>query len=79
MATESGRTTRGGGAAEDTHLAIAGLVKVPYDYFAVTYPDAVTETYTYKKGGATGTTVSVVTLVYTDSTKSLLLTGTRVS
>lgn len=79
MATESGRTSRGGGAAEDTQLGIAGLINVPYDYFAVTYPDAVTETYTYKKGGASGTTVRVVTLVYTDSTKSLLSTGTRVS
>jgi hypothetical protein len=48
-----------------------------YDYIAASFPDAVTEVYTFKKGGASGTTVQTVTVVYTDSTKASLSSVTR--
>jgi hypothetical protein len=50
------------------------LVTEPYDEIAATYPDAVTEVYTYKMSGST---VATVTVVYTDLTKSLLLSVTK--
>jgi hypothetical protein len=53
------------------------LVTSNYDYIGVTYPDAVTEIYTYKSGGAAGTTVATVTVVYTDSTKANLMSVTK--
>lgn len=41
-------------------------VQVPSaDSIVATYPDANTEVYTYKVGGVSGTTVAVVTVVYT--------------
>lgn len=40
-----------------------------YDYVAVAYPSSTTETYTYKSGGASGTTLATITVTYTDSTK----------
>ena len=45
------------------------LVTEEYDYIGVAYPDSDTEVYTYKKGGSGGTTVSTVTVNYTDDTK----------
>lgn len=45
------------------------LVTVAFDAVAVTYPNSTTEVYTYKTGGISGTTVAIVTLTYTDSTK----------
>lgn len=46
-------------------------VSVPsgYDYIEAAY-DTTTDTYTYKVGGSGGTTLKVVTVTYTDSTKS---------
>ena len=55
-----------------------GLNIGSYDYVAVTYPTATSEVYTFKSGGSGGTTVSTVTLVYTDSTKEDLSSATRV-
>jgi hypothetical protein len=57
----------------------AGGVLVPekFDFVAATYPDTVTEVYTYKNGGASGTLIATVTLVYTNSTKANLSTVTR--
>lgn len=45
-----------------------------FDSFAVTYPDTVTEVYTYKK---LDITVATVTIVYTDATKANLLSFKR--
>ena len=45
---------------------------IVYDYIAATYPLATQEVYTYKTGGASGTTTRVVTVTYTDSTKATL-------
>jgi hypothetical protein len=45
-----------------------------FDSFAVTYPDTVTEVYTYKKQNIT---VATVTIVYTDTTKVDMLSFKR--
>lgn len=42
---------------------------------AVAYPNGTTETYTYKESDAT--TIMVITVVYTDSTKANISTVTR--
>ncbi len=55
------------------------LGEVSYDYVGVAYPDSVTETYTFKTGGASGTTVRVITIVYTSSAKTSLSSVTRTS
>lgn len=64
-------------ATEVTLEAVAGLVILPYDYIAATYPSASSETYTFKTGGAGGTTVATVNILYTDSTKSVLTSVTK--
>jgi hypothetical protein len=58
---------------------VAGNSMVPsvWDYLKVTYPLGTTEVYTFKTGGSGGTTVSTVTVVYTDSTKANVDTVTR--
>lgn len=48
------------------------LITSPYDYIGVTYPDSVTEVYTYKSGGSSGTEVGVLTVTYQDSSKLIL-------
>lgn len=53
----------------------AGLVKDAYDYFSGSHTGT-TSTYTYKMGGASGTTVAVVTIVYTNSDKDEILSLT---
>ena len=47
-----------------------------YDYIEATYPTASSELYTYKLGGAAGTTVKTVTVVYTNSAKDVLTSVT---
>jgi hypothetical protein len=56
---------------------IWGFIGAEYDYVSVAYPNTTTETYTFKTGGAGGTTVSTVTIVYTDATKADLSTVTK--
>ena len=58
--------------------SIAGLSIPAHDYIAATYPTASQEVYTYKTGGASGTTVATVTIVYTDATKNVLTSVTKV-
>lgn len=53
------------------------LVSENFDYVGASYPDTVTEVYTYKTGGSSGTTVATVTVVYTDATKETLTSVTR--
>lgn len=61
----------GDNASTDALLeAIAGFITSGYDYIGVAYPTSTTETYTYKTGGSSGTTVGTVTVTYTDSTKA---------
>lgn len=57
---------------------LGNLVNEKFDYVVATYPDAVTETYTYKSGGSGGITVATVTVVYTTSTKDVLSSVTKV-
>jgi hypothetical protein len=47
-----------------------------YDYIGVTYPNGTTEVYVYKVGGASGTAVGTLTVVYTDSTKTSMSSST---
>jgi len=53
------------------------LIIGSYDYIAVTYPDTSTEVYTYKTGGVSGTSVAIITVVYTDSTKEVITSVAR--
>lgn len=54
-----------------------GIWTLPYDYVSASYPDAVTETYVSKSGGAGGSVQQTVTVVYTDSTKVYISSITR--
>jgi hypothetical protein len=57
------------------HVKVAGgIVGVNYDQIIATYPNPVTEVYTYQLAAVT---VATVTVVYTDSTKANLSTVTR--
>lgn len=58
--------------------SIAGLAIPAHDYIAATYPTTASEVYTYKTGGSSGTVVAIVTLVYTDDTKNVLTSVTKV-
>lgn len=49
-----------------------------YDYVSVAYTDATTENYTFKSGGASGTIVARVTIVYTDSSKENISSVTKI-
>jgi hypothetical protein len=48
-----------------------------YDYVGVAYPTSTTETYTFKTGGSGGTTINIITLTYTDTTKSALSSAVK--
>lgn len=48
------------------------LVNKPFDYLSAAYPNAITEVYTYKLGGPSGTLQATVTVTYTDSTKNFV-------
>ena len=61
----------------DVGSAFSGFSIPPYDYVSVNYFDSVTEIYTFKSGGASGTQVALVTLVYTDGTKANLSSALR--
>jgi len=54
-----------------------GLVGAPFDYIVRVLTNSTTETYTYKTGGSTGTTVATVTVVYTDSSLGTVSTVTK--
>lgn len=66
---------------EETPDGLHAVRTIPYsmsapppfaDYVGVTYPDNVTEVYTYRVGGSSGSIVRVVTVVYSNSSKSEL-------
>jgi hypothetical protein len=54
------------------------LVNEEFDYIGVVYPDGITEVYTYKSGGVSGSTVATVTVIYVDGTKEQLVSVTRI-
>lgn len=51
---------------------VSALVTEKYDAIIVTTPTTIQEVYTYKTGGATGTTVAIITVNYTTSAKDLI-------
>jgi hypothetical protein len=53
------------------------LIPSVFDYIGVTYPTTTSEVYVYKTGGSGGTTVSTITLVYTDTTKGFISSLTK--
>lgn len=57
--------------------ALYGIINFDFDYVSVNYSDSVTEIYTFKTGGSSGTTSGVITIVYTDSTKDNISSVTR--
>lgn len=61
-------------AFSDIVTAIGGFNIGEYDYISVAYPDTTSEVYTFKTGGAGGTTVGTITITYTDATKDSLST-----
>jgi len=68
-ATTTARATVSDGRLHVIDDVLNSLIPSAYDYIEASYPDAVTEIYIFKTGGSGGTTVSTLTLVYTDSTK----------
>jgi hypothetical protein len=54
------------------------LAGVSYDHISASYPNSVTEVYSYKTGGSGGATVATVTVVYTSGSKNNVLSVTRV-
>lgn len=49
-----------------------GLVFATYDYIAPDFSGSTTDVYTFKSGGAAGTTVATLTITYTSSTKAVI-------
>lgn len=86
MAISSNTETRefdkfAGDSRDNTYIRtgqINSLVTEPYDYIAATYPTTSSEVYTFKSGGSSGTTVATITVVFTDSTKEVLTSVTKV-
>lgn len=58
-------------------ISLGSLITEKFDYVSASYPDSVTEIYVYKNGGASGTLVATVTVIYVDSTKNQLVSVTK--
>lgn len=54
-----------------------GLVPFVFDYIGANYAGATEDVYTYKTGGAGGSTVATITVNWTDATKSVLASVVR--
>ena len=63
--------------SENAYPIAFGLGLAPYDYVSRVLTDSVTETYTFKTGGASGTTVGTIIVVYTDSTLATISSAER--
>lgn len=50
----------------------SGMVNTEYDSTSVAYPDAVTEVYSFYKGGLSGVLVATSTIIYTTSSKEFI-------
>jgi hypothetical protein len=53
------------------------LAGFEFDSIQASYPDSVTEVYTYKVGGLSGNVVATITVIYTNSSKSDILSVVR--
>lgn len=73
----SGKATQA--RVNDSGALVLGGKLVPenYNYINASYPDSVTEVYTYKNGGASGVIMATITVIYTTSTKSLISSVAR--
>lgn len=61
-----------------TRLFASGMQLGIFDYVSMTLSAGnTTETWTMKTGGASGTTVATVTIVYTNSTRNVVSTITK--
>ena len=56
---------------------VSGLFLSPFDYVSMAISPTTTETYTFKSGGASGTTTNTVVIVYTDATRADISTVTK--
>ncbi len=56
---------------------INSLTPSAYDSITTSFPNSSTEVYVFKSGGVGGTTVSTITVIYTDSTKENLSSVVR--
>jgi len=66
-------------SAGNSDGTLASGLNIPqYDYVSATYPTATTESYVFKTGGSSGTTVATVNLTYTDNTKDYLSSAEKV-
>src|SRR4051812_13921659 len=76
--TGARRTTLWGyDAVTDTAYRVGSLgrlVTEKYDAIVYTNTSGTVDTYTYKSGGTSGTTVATVTITYTDNTKATIST-----
>jgi hypothetical protein len=54
--------------------ALPGFSIPPFDRIDATYPDTVTEVYVYSLSGST---LNTVTVIYTDTTKKLILSAVK--
>ena len=73
-----GNPSTGALLVEGDVTTVNTLITDPFDYIGATYPDGFTEVYTYKLGGASGTVVGTVTVVYSDeNTKAIISSVTK--
>lgn len=65
-------------STEGTLLKTVGLGLLQFDYVSMALSAGdTTETYTFKTGGAAGSTVATVAVVYTSSARTVLSTVTK--
>jgi hypothetical protein len=63
--------------ANGASLSAGSFWTMDYDTVTVAYPDAVTEVYSSRIGGAGGSVQEVVTIIYVDSSKEQLVSVVR--
>ncbi len=64
------------GTGSLVRMGIDGFNLGAYDYVSLAQA-ATTDTYTFKSGGASGTTIATITVAFTDSTKLTLSSVTK--
>lgn len=78
MTMPTGRIpTRGSQSTPQVSRVWNSLIQAPFDYIGTTFPDGVTDVYTFKNGGSGGNTIATLTIVYVDSTKQALSSLTK--
>lgn len=62
---------------DGSSISGGGIGLSSYDYVSRVLTNSTTETYTFKIGGSSGTTVNTVVIVYTDSTLETISSVTK--